>query len=119
MRLSSIFAAALLPLAAMAEDDSTYSTTSTSTMTMTKYITLERASTATGAPWGSNGTATYMPTGTGGVYPTPTASPSNGDSGSGAPAATSSVPPPSAGVALNGANVALAAVAGVVVAALM
>lgn len=100
MHLPTILTALLLPLAAVAEEMTT--TTATSYLTLTRTVTLQRAQ-MTGV---SNSTS-LLPTAT-------TISPP----GSANTDATGN-PADSAGSALSGANVAAAAVAGVVIAALL
>ncbi|KAI0440144.1 hypothetical protein F4803DRAFT_488448 [Xylaria telfairii] len=113
MQLKTIVATALLPLLAVADD-----TTLTSTMTMTKYITISRVATSSVY---TNATSTFHPIGTGystiiptttaaegsgSATTTPTASPSPVDNGKGSGAASLSA-------------FGLAGVAGMVLAALM
>ncbi|KAI1272182.1 hypothetical protein F5Y07DRAFT_403699 [Xylaria sp. FL0933] len=115
MHLKTIVATALLPLLAVADDTQTL----TSTMTMTKYVTIARVATSSVY---SNATATsFHPLGTGysTVLPTTTA-----QQGSGSP--TSSSPTVSPTIDNGGSSGAgslsafgFAGVAGMVLAALM
>ena len=105
MHLPTIFAALLLPLAAIAEDLST--TTATSTLTLTKTLTLQRAAMSTG----HNSTASFHPT-TASTTLQPSASTTT-------PGQSITSPPNNAGSALGAAHVAAAAMAGVVVAAFL
>ncbi|KAI0458177.1 hypothetical protein F5B21DRAFT_461635 [Xylaria acuta] len=114
MQLKAIVATALLPLLAVADD-----TTLTSTMTMTKYITISKVATSSVY---TNATSSFsQPIGTGhssivhtttakegstSATTTPTASPSPVDNGNGSGAASLSA-------------FGLAGVAGMVLAALM
>lgn len=103
MQFTTIATALLLPLLAVAQDSTT---TMTSTQYLTKTVTLSRVHTATMTY--DNSTSSYLPTGTGSTTlasPTtePTVSPTINNAGS----------------ALGAANVAVVAIAGVVVAALM
>ncbi|KAI0403878.1 hypothetical protein F4802DRAFT_598701 [Xylaria palmicola] len=110
MQLKAIVATALLPLLALADD-----TTLTSTLTMTKYVTIARVATASVFPSTNAtstiplGTVTSIPTTTTGaasLTTSPAVSPTidNSDKGSGAGALSA---------------FGLAGVAGMVVAALM
>ncbi|KAK3939736.1 hypothetical protein QBC46DRAFT_141503 [Diplogelasinospora grovesii] len=104
MHLATIATALLLPFVAVAEP--TITTTSTSYMTLTRTVTLMRAGTETVT---YNGTTSHQPTGASTVLGTtatttaPVVSPTINNSGS----------------ALGAANVAVVAMAGVVVAALL
>lgn len=102
MKIFALAAALLLPLASLVAAD-TSTTTLTSTMTLTKTVFLHRVATETAF---SNGTNTY-PTGTGGNVVGP------GPKNTGAPISSN------AGSSLQVAGVAMAGVAGMVVAALM
>ncbi|KAI0425395.1 hypothetical protein F5Y09DRAFT_346759 [Xylaria sp. FL1042] len=114
MQLKTIVATALLPLLAVADDTSTL----TSTMTMTKYVTIARVATSSVY---SNATSTsFHPLGTGySTLPTTTA-----QQGSGSPTSSSPTVSPTID---NGGNsgagslsaFGFAGVAGMVVAALM
>ncbi|KAI0551491.1 hypothetical protein F4679DRAFT_582654 [Xylaria curta] len=115
MQLKAIVATALLPLLAVADD-----TTLTSTMTMTKYVTISKV--ATSSVYTNATSSFYQPIGTGyssivhttttakegsaSATTTPTASPSPVDNGKGSGAASLSA-------------FGLAGVAGMVLAALM
>ncbi|KAI1417314.1 hypothetical protein F5Y13DRAFT_83034 [Hypoxylon sp. FL1857] len=114
MQLSAIVATVLLPLLAVAD-----TSTTTSTMTMTKYITIQKV--ATSSVFSANSTS-YYPTGTGSissiVVPTTTTG-ADGSPTTAAPTVSPSIDNQNAGAALGSAHVALAGLAGVVVAALM
>jgi len=103
MQFSSIATALLLPLLAVAQDSTT---TCTSTQYLTKTVTLSRVHTATMTY--NNSTASYMPTGV--------ISSSAVPSGTTEPTLSPTI---NAGSALDAANVAVLAVAGMVVAALI
>jgi carbohydrate-binding DOMON domain-containing protein len=100
MHLPTLFAAVLLPLAAVADDLTT--TTSTSTLTLTKTLTLQRAQMTVVAN-STSITTTFTP-------PTPTSSSE--------PAATTSADP-NGGLALRAGQMAALGVAGAVVAILL
>jgi hypothetical protein len=100
MQLKALFAAALLPALALANN----TTTCTSTTTLTKTVTLERI-VATETALHSNSTL-YIPTGAGNPTATRTTGPST-------------VASLSAGMSLEAAQYAFVGVAGMVVAALM
>ncbi|KAI1361125.1 hypothetical protein F5Y08DRAFT_29214 [Xylaria arbuscula] len=116
MQLKTLVATAVLPLLAVADDTSTL----TSTMTMTKYVTIARVATSSVY---SNATATslHTPIGTGysSILPTTTAAQQTS-------ASSTSSSPASTSTSANGENgagslsaFAFAGVAGMVVAALM
>ncbi|KAL7621540.1 hypothetical protein AAE478_008865 [Parahypoxylon ruwenzoriense] len=114
MQLSSIIATALLPLLAVAE-----TSTTTSTLTMTKYITIQKV--ATSSVFSANSTSFYSATGavsSSFVVPATTTTGTNGTPTTVAPAVSPTIDNNS-GVALGSAHVALAGLAGMVVAALM
>ncbi|KAI0116613.1 hypothetical protein F4776DRAFT_666367 [Hypoxylon sp. NC0597] len=113
MQISTIVATALLPLLAVAE-----TSTTTSTLTMTKYITIQRV--ATSSVYSANSTSIF-PTGTGSVSSivATTTTGADGTPTTVAPTVSPSIDNQNAGATLGSAQVALAGLAGVVVAALM
>ncbi|KAI0385169.1 hypothetical protein F5Y04DRAFT_206785 [Hypomontagnella monticulosa] len=115
MQISTIIATALLPLLAMAE-----TSTTTSTMTMTKYITISKVSTS--SVYSANSTSFY-PTGTISSPSSSFALPTTTTGSNGTPTTVAPVVSPTidnnSGVSLGSAHVALAGLAGMVVAALM
>ncbi|KAI1662386.1 hypothetical protein F4813DRAFT_106831 [Daldinia decipiens] len=119
MHISTIVATALLPLLAVAADPST----TTSTMTMTKYITIQNV--ATSSIFSANSTSVYQPTGTISSFhsssialPTTTTG-SDGTPTIVAPTVSPTIDNNNGGASLGSAHVALAGLAGIVVAALM
>jgi hypothetical protein len=115
MQLTNIVATALLPLLAVAEDASTL----TSTMTMTKYVTISKV--ATSSIYASNNTTSYyLPTGTGYssvVIPTTTPGEDSGSPTSSSPTVSPTIDNGNGASSLSA--FAFAGVAGMVVAALM
>ncbi|KAI0837936.1 hypothetical protein F5Y06DRAFT_296936 [Hypoxylon sp. FL0890] len=115
MQLSAIVATALLPLLAVAD-----TSTTTSTMTMTKYITIQRV--ATTSVFSANST-TFYPTGTAsassGVLVPTTTTGADGTPTTVAPTVSPSIDNQNAGAALGSTHVALAGLAGMVIAALI
>ncbi|KAI8966467.1 hypothetical protein F5Y11DRAFT_156939 [Daldinia sp. FL1419] len=118
MQISTIVATALLPLLAAAD-----TSTTTSTMTMTKYITIQRV--ATSSVFTANSTSVYQPTGTGSSYhsssialPTTTTG-SDGTPTTVSPTVSPTIDNNNSGASLGSSHVALAGLAGIVVAALM
>ncbi|KAI1379048.1 hypothetical protein F4677DRAFT_356346 [Hypoxylon crocopeplum] len=116
MHLSSIVVTALLPLLALAD-----TSTTTSTMTMTKYITISKVSTS--SVYSANSTTLYSPTGTiasvsSFVVPTTTTG-ADGTPTTVAPIISPTIDNNNSGAALGSAHVALAGLAGIVIAALM
>ncbi|KAI1765778.1 hypothetical protein GGR53DRAFT_251934 [Hypoxylon sp. FL1150] len=118
MQLSSILATALLPLLAVAS-----TSTTTSTMTMTKYVTIQKV--ATSSVYSANSTLFSAATGTGVasasstfVLPTTTIG-ADGTPTTAAPTISPTIDNNDSGASLNSANLALAGLAGIVVAALM
>ncbi|KAB5562732.1 hypothetical protein GE09DRAFT_1056523 [Coniochaeta sp. 2T2.1] len=111
MHLPTIATALLLPLLAAAEGLTT--TQITSTITQTQTITLRRNHVVT-STYGSNSTATYLPTGTG-------VSTTSFTTGKATGSASPSASPISknAGSALGAAHVVFAGVAGMAVVALL
>lgn len=116
MQLTTIVSALVLPVLALADGTGVLSTTTmTSSMVLTKTVTLQRV-VATTTMYPLNSTTSYMPTGTGSktTFVVPTTSAAN-------TAAPSVVPPinKNAGVQLGAAHVALAGAAGAVIAAFL
>ncbi|OTA97630.1 hypothetical protein M434DRAFT_26664 [Hypoxylon sp. CO27-5] len=113
MQILTLVATALLPLLAVAE-----TSTTTSTLTMTKYITIQRV--ATSSVYSANSTSVY-PTGTGSssFVAATTTTGADGTPTTVAPTVSPSIDNQNAGAALGSAHVALAGLAGVVVAALI
>lgn len=118
MQLSTLITAALLPAAAFA--DAVY-TTSTSTTTLTHYITLQKISTSTAfTSYAVNTTSqSYMPTGSW-TSATITLPSSTGPTSASAsiPSPTGVAPSNAAGV-LGSAHVVIAGIVGMAVAAMM
>ncbi|KAI2605489.1 uncharacterized protein GGS25DRAFT_432634 [Hypoxylon fragiforme] len=121
MQLSTIVATALLPLLAAAADPAS---TTTSTMTMTKYVTISKVSLTT-STYSANSTTFYAPTGTGAgtisssIFNTPTTTTgADGTPTTVAPTVSPTIDNNS-GAALSSVNVALAGLAGLVIAAFM
>ncbi|KAK0671694.1 hypothetical protein QBC41DRAFT_300382 [Cercophora samala] len=104
MQLSALFTALLLPLMAVAEGEST--TTKTKTLTLTETLTLQRLQ---AVHTGSHNT-TVLPTGSTTTF-NPASTTTSGP--------TFSPTPDNAAGALNAANVAAAAMAGIVVVAFL
>ncbi|KAI0845843.1 hypothetical protein F5Y00DRAFT_161059 [Daldinia vernicosa] len=126
MQISTIVATALLPLLAVADPSTT-----TSTMTMTKYITIQKVVStssvvATSSIFSANSTSVYQPTGTISssfhsssiALPTTTTG-SDGTPTTVAPTVSPTIDNNNSGASLGSAHVALAGLAGIVVAALM
>ncbi|KAI0172808.1 hypothetical protein GGR52DRAFT_422629 [Hypoxylon sp. FL1284] len=122
MQLSSVLAAAVLPLLAAAE-----TSTMTSTMTMTKYVTISKVSTSSVISTSSsaNSTVFHAATGTGlpsisssFVLPTTTTG-ADGTPTTVAPTISPTIDNTDSGAGLNSANLAFAGLAGIVVAALI
>lgn len=106
MQLSALFTALLLPLMAVAEGEST--TTKTKTLTLTETLTLQRLQ---AAHTGSHNSTAALQTGA-----TTTFNPAASTTTSGP---TLNPTPDNAAGALNAANVAAAAMAGIVVVAFL
>ncbi|KAI1394668.1 hypothetical protein F4819DRAFT_253953 [Hypoxylon fuscum] len=117
MQLSSILATALLPLLAVAE-----TSTTTSTMTMTKYITISKVSTSSIYSV-ANSTSFYAATGTISAPSSSFVVPTTTTGADGTPTTVAPTVSPTidnnSGSSLGSAHVAIAGLAGIVVAALM
>ncbi|KAF3062401.1 hypothetical protein GL218_02912 [Daldinia childiae] len=121
MQISTIVATALLPLLAVADPSTT-----TSTMTMTKYITIQKVVATSSIFSSANSTSVYQPTGTISssfhsssiALPTTTTG-SDGTPTTVAPTVSPTIDNNNSGASLGSAHVALAGLAGIVVAALM
>ncbi|KAI1648733.1 hypothetical protein F4815DRAFT_89145 [Daldinia loculata] len=121
MQISTIVATALLPLLAVAD-----TSTTTSTMTMTKYITIQKV-VATSSIFSANSTSVYQPTGTisssfhssSSIALATTTTGSDGTPTTVAPTVSPTIDNNNSGASLGSAHVALAGLAGIVVAALM
>ncbi|KAK5636456.1 hypothetical protein RRF57_012168 [Xylaria bambusicola] len=116
MQLKTIVATALLPLLAVADDTSTL----TSTMTMTKYITIARV--ATSSVYANATTSSFhTPIGTG--YSTVIPTTTSAQQGSASPTSSSSTSTPTSNTNNSGTSslsaFGFAGVVGIVVAALM
>ncbi|KAI0112994.1 hypothetical protein F4814DRAFT_331366 [Daldinia grandis] len=127
MQISTIVATALLPLLAVADPSTT-----TSTMTMTKYVTIQKV-VATSSIFSANSTTVYQPTGTisssspsfhSSFYSSSIALPTTTTGSDGTPTTVAPTVSPTidnnnSGASLGSAHVALAGLAGIIVAALM
>ncbi|KAI1472425.1 uncharacterized protein F4812DRAFT_12358 [Daldinia caldariorum] len=125
MQISAILATALLPLLAVAE-----TSTTTSTMTMTKYITIKKVATSSVfTSFSANSTSFYLPTGTISSYissstvalptTTTTTTGSDGTPTTVVPTVSPTIDNNDSGASHGSAPMALAGLAGIIVAALM
>ncbi|KAJ9155506.1 hypothetical protein NKR23_g2085 [Pleurostoma richardsiae] len=117
MQLTTLLTAALLPLVALAQDSTT---TATSTVYLTKTIKIAKVVATTTMTY-NNATSSYMPTGTGAssIILASTTTPSEAGSTTSTGAVVSPSIDNNSGSSLGAAQVAIAGVAGIVVAALM
>ncbi|KAI1080574.1 hypothetical protein F5B20DRAFT_580235 [Whalleya microplaca] len=118
MQLTSFVATALLPLLAVAE-----TSTLTSTLVMTKYVTIQKVATTSSALYSANSTSSvFFPTGTGAsssavVLPTTTTG-ADGSTTVSSPTVSPTINN-NGGSSLGSAQVAFAGVAGLLVAAML
>ncbi|KAK9791411.1 hypothetical protein SCARD494_07594 [Seiridium cardinale] len=122
MQLSSIVTLALLPLLAVADGEIS---TQTSTTTLYKTITIQRAVSTYSATYSASFNSTssfYQPTGTGstsGVHATTTTKAGSSSTSSSSSTASPSIDNGNGAMSLGAANVAAAGIVGMIVAALM